>query len=126
LKLLVDTHVLLWWLGGADELAESAADAIADPGNFVAVSAASLWEISIKRSLRKLRVEGELHEAVVSGDGFEALPISLEHADAAGQLPPHHRDPFDRMLVAQAQSEGLTVVTRDLAFEDYEIPLLTA
>ena len=125
MKLLVDTHVLLWWLGGADELAESAANAIADPGNLVAVSAASLWEISIKRSLGKLRVEGELHEAVVSG-GFEPLPISLEHADAAGQLPPHHRDPFDRMLVAQAQSEGLTVVTRDLAFADYEIPLLTA
>jgi PIN domain nuclease of toxin-antitoxin system len=124
LNLLLDTHVLLWWLAGSDEIAEPAATAIADPGNLVAVSAASLWEIGIKRSLGTLRVDGDLLEAVVSS-GFEPLPISLDHADAAGQLPHHHRDPFDRMLVAQAQSERLTVVTRDLAFAGYEIPLLT-
>jgi PIN domain nuclease of toxin-antitoxin system len=124
-NLLLDTHVLLWWLAGSDELADAASSVIADPGNLVAVSAASIWEISIKRGLGRLRVDGDVVGEVAAG-GFEPLPISFEHADAAGQLPPHHRDPFDRMLVAQAAAENLTIVSRDPAFAAYEVSLLTA
>jgi PIN domain nuclease of toxin-antitoxin system len=121
-NLLLDTHALLWWLAG-ESLQPEAAAAIAEPDNVVYVSAASIWEISIKRSLGKLRIGPDLVGAIRSGD-FEPLPIALEHADAAGALPPHHRDPFDRMLIAQAQLGDLVVVTRDPAFDRYGIPVL--
>jgi PIN domain nuclease of toxin-antitoxin system len=123
-RLLLDTHALLWWL--ADEgLTPQAQDAIADPGNFVAVSAASAWEISIKKALGKLAAPDDLEHQVQAG-GFSALPISIAHGVAAGQLPHHHEDPFDRMLIAQAFAEGLTIVTRDKRFGDYGVALLSA
>jgi PIN domain nuclease of toxin-antitoxin system len=123
-RLLLDTHALLWWL--ADEgLNAQAREAIADPANFVAVSAASAWEISIKKALGKLAAPDDLEQQVQDG-GFEALPISLAHGVAAGLLPRHHDDPFDRMLIAQAIAEGLTIVTRDKRFDDYGVALLTA
>jgi PIN domain nuclease of toxin-antitoxin system len=123
-RLLLDTHALLWWL--ADEgLNASAREAIADPANLVAVSAASAWEISIKKSLGKLSAPDDLEQQVQEG-GFVALPISLAHGVAAGLLPRHHEDPFDRMLIAQATAEGLTIVTRDKRFADYGVALLTA
>jgi PIN domain nuclease of toxin-antitoxin system len=123
-RLLLDTHALLWWL--ADEgLAPQAQDAIADPANLVVVSAASAWEISIKKALGKLSAPDDLEQQVRDG-GFTSLPISIAHGIAAGQLPHHHEDPFDRMLIAQALAEGLTIVTRDKRFDDHGVALLAA
>jgi PIN domain nuclease of toxin-antitoxin system len=123
-RLLLDTHALLWWL--ADEgLTAKARNAIADPANLVAVSAASAWEISVKKALGKLAAPDDLERQVEAG-GFLPLPINIAHAVAAGQLVRHHEDPFDRMLIAQAFAEGLTIVTRDKRFEDYGVALLPA
>lgn len=123
MNLLLDTPALLWWLAGA-RLAADARDRIADPATMVAVSAASVWEIEIKRALGKLRLDASIVDLVAS-EGFEALPISLAHAEAAGRLPPHHRDPFDRMLVAQALAEGLSIVTRDPIFVAYDVAVIS-
>lgn len=120
MSLLLDTHALLWWLAGAP-MADDARAAIADPGTLVAVSAASLWEIGIKRAIGRLQVDGSFEEHL---GPFEPLPISWAHATAAAALPPHHRDPFDRMLVAQAQIENLTLVTRDPAMAAYDVAVL--
>ena len=124
MRLLLDTHALLWWL--ADEgLTTRARDAIADPANVVVVSAASAWEISIKKALGKLAAPDDLEQQVHAG-GFLPLPISIAHGVAAGQLARHHEDPFDRMLIAQASAEGLTIVTRDKRFNEYGVALLPA
>lgn len=124
MRLLLDTHALLWWL--ADEgLTTQARDAIADPANVVVVSAASAWEISIKKALGKLASPDDLEQQVHAG-GFLPLPISIAHGVAAGQLARHHEDPFDRMLIAQAYAEGLTIVTRDKRFSEYGVALLPA
>ncbi len=122
MNLLLDTHALLWWLAAAPMTAESRAR-IADPDALVAVSSASIWEISIKRAAGRLRFQGAMTDHLAAG-AFEPLPISLEHAERAGGLPPHHRDPFDRMLVAQAQAEQLTLVSRDAAFDGYDVDVL--
>jgi PIN domain nuclease of toxin-antitoxin system len=123
-RLLLDTHALLWWL--ADEgLTSQARDAIADPAALVVVSAVSAWEISIKKALGKLVAPDDLEHQVQAG-GFMRLPISIAHGVAAGQLVRHHEDPFDRMLIAQAYAEGLTIVTRDKRFADYGVALLPA
>jgi len=123
-RLLLDTHALLWWL--ADEgLTTQARDAIADPANVVVVSAASAWEISIKKALGKLVAPDDLEQQVQAG-GFLPLPISIAHGVAAGRLARHHEDPFDRMLIAQAYAEGLTIVTRDTRFNEYGVALLPA
>jgi PIN domain nuclease of toxin-antitoxin system len=123
-RLLLDTHALLWWL--ADEgLATQARDAIADPATVVMVSAVSAWEISIKKALGKLDAPDDLEHQVQAG-GFLPLPISIAHGIAAGQLVRHHEDPFDRMLIAQARVEGLTILTRDKRFADYDVALLPA
>jgi PIN domain nuclease of toxin-antitoxin system len=122
--MLLDTHALLWWL--ADEkLTSSTRELIVDPANFVAVSAVSAWEISIKRALGKLTAPGDLERQVLAS-GFMPLPISIAHGLAAGELPRHHDDPFDRMLIAQAMTDRLTIVTRDDRFGAYGIPLLAA
>jgi PIN domain nuclease of toxin-antitoxin system len=122
-RLLLDTHALLWWL--ADEgLTDQARDAIADPENLVMVSAASAWEISIKKALGKLAAPDDFERQVDEG-GFVALPISIAHGVAAGRLPRHHDDPFDRMLIAQAFGEGLTIVTHDKRFSHYNVALLS-
>jgi PIN domain nuclease of toxin-antitoxin system len=124
MRLLLDTHALLWWL--ADEgLTEQARDAIADPANLVILSAASAWEISIKKALGKLSAPDDL-EQQAEESGFSPLPITIAHALAAGRLPRHHDDPFDRMLIAQAFAEGLTIVTHDKRFADYNAPTLPA
>lgn len=124
MRLLLDTNALLWWL--ADEsLTTVAREAIADPVNLVTVSAVSAWEISIKKTLGKLAAPDDLEQQVASG-GFEALPITIAHGIAAGRLPRHHEDPFDRILIAQAFAEGLTVVTRDKRFGGYGVALLPA
>lgn len=125
MKLLLDTHALLWWLDDDPRLTAGARSVIADPGNDVFYSAASTWEMAIKIAAGRLEVRGDLPSAIASS-GFGALPISVEHAVAAGALPPHHHDPFDRMLVAQARLEGLTIVTRDPNIPGYEVQTLGA
>jgi prevent-host-death family protein len=123
-RLLLDTNALLWWL--ADEgLTAQARDVIADPENLVVVSAVSAWEISIKKALGKLAAPDDLAHQIQAG-GFAPLPITIAHGVAAGQLVRHHDDPFDRMLIAQALAEGLTIVTRDKRFNDYGVALLPA
>jgi len=125
MKLLLDTHVVLWSLGDPAQLSDEARTRIADPANAVGVSAASAWEIAIKSGTGKLKFNAGLVEALAQAD-FISLPITIEHALAAGNLPPHHRDPFDRMLIAQAMLDGWTLVTRDSLMPAYGVPLLLA
>lgn len=123
--LLLDAHTLKWWLEDAATLASGARDAIRDPGNDVLVSAASVWELEIKAASGKLRIDADLIGAI-GASGFMGVPISLEDAHAAAALPLHHRDPFDRMLVAQAHRLEAVIVSRDRAFEPYDIHQLLA
>lgn len=118
-RFLLDTHVVLWWLAGDPELSEDVKTTIDDEIE-VYVSAATVWEVAIKQGIGKLKAEVDLAEAIEESD-LRPLPISHAHARAAGQLPLHHRDPFDRMLVAQARSEDLTLVTRDQAIHAYDV-----
>ncbi len=122
MRLLLDTHALLWALATPARLPARTASAIRDPANAVFVSAASTWEIAIKVALGKL--SADLDEIVRTSIevGFEELPVTLAHARRLRELPARHRDPFDRMLVAQALEEGLTVVTRDVVLRDYGVP----
>lgn len=125
MKLLLDGHVFLWWLAEDLKLGAEARQAIADPASIVHVSAATVWELSIKAVLGKLDLGGaDLVEEIQENDFIE-LPMTARHAVAAAILPRNHQDPFDRMLIAQAQVEGLTIVTRDAAFRDYGIPLIS-
>lgn len=123
MKVLLDTRILLWWLADDEHLPARAAVAIVDPETEVVVSAASAWEISIKQAAGRLDAPEDLLDAVVAND-FGTLSVTLEHAMAAGRLPAHHADPFDRMLIAQAQIEGITLLTVDRRFSDYEVELL--
>jgi PIN domain nuclease of toxin-antitoxin system len=125
MNLLLDTHALLWWLDDSPTLSTEARAAIGDGNNVVYVSAASAWEISIKKALGKLDAPDNLEEAL-SANAFQALAISVAHALAVGALPSHHGDPFDRMLVAQARLEGLTLVTRDENTIKYGVGVLMA
>jgi PIN domain nuclease of toxin-antitoxin system len=122
-RLLLDTHVLLWWLADDPALSSPARDAIADGGNLVAVSAATAWEIAIKRALGKLRAPEDLAHQV-EANGFVPVSISLDDALLAGSLPYHHHDPFDRMLVAQSRRGGFTLVTHDQRLSSYGIEIL--
>jgi PIN domain nuclease of toxin-antitoxin system len=121
-RLLLDTHVFLWWRSDSRKLNASARRAIAE-ADVVFVSAASAWEAAIKIALGRLRIPDSV-EAGVAASGFEKLPIAFSHAEATARLPAHHADPFDRMLVAQAQAEGLTLVTHDRRLARYEVELL--
>ena len=123
MNLLLDTHILLWWLDDGPAPLFQARDAIADTGNLIALSAAVIWEIRIKQALGKLKIARNFCE-VIKGQGFEMLPITSDHAYAVGDLPKHHRDPFDRILIAQAKLEGLNIVTHDAIFKKYRIPVL--
>lgn len=125
MRLLLDTHVLLHALAGGDDLSGTARSAIASQDSLAFVSAASVWEISIKRRIGKLEVSADLGETVVASR-FEPLDVTFRHAEAAGALPLHHRDPFDRMLVAQAQLEGLTLVTDDPHISRYAVHTMPA
>lgn len=119
MRLLLDTHVLLWWLADDRKLGKAAREIIANPDNDVNVSAASVWEAAIKTAVGRLEVElDDLQDAIIRS-GFRPLPIAFRHAVTAGGLPAVHRDPFDRMLVAQARVEELRLVSHDRVFERY-------
>jgi PIN domain nuclease of toxin-antitoxin system len=121
-RLLLDTHVFLWWQTESSELTADVKETIA-VADLVFISAASAWEAAIKKALGKLRLELSFEDGVESS-GFEKLAVQFDHAERAGALPSHHRDPFDRMLIAQAQEEGLTFVTHDRRLEPYDVPFL--
>jgi PIN domain nuclease of toxin-antitoxin system len=118
-RLLLDTHVLLWWLSDDRKLVKEGREIIANPNNDIFVSAASAWEISIKAALGRLEIELDNLEDAIVRNGFRPLPIGLRHAVTAGRLDNIHRDPFDRMLIAQASVEELRVVSHDRVFERY-------
>jgi PIN domain nuclease of toxin-antitoxin system len=122
-SLLLDTHILLWWLSDDPHLPRAAREAIALPDSEVLISAATVWEIAIKRAAGRLEVPDDLLEALEASD-FGTLPITAIHAVVAGGLPPHHSDPFDRMLIAQARTETLTLVSIDGRFPQYGVELL--
>ncbi|MBF0445469.1 MAG: type II toxin-antitoxin system VapC family toxin [Magnetococcales bacterium] len=124
-RILLDTHALIWWLRDAPELGNKARNLLANRHNQVLVSAASIWEIQIKRGIGKLSAPDGLLE-IIEDDGMIILDISGQHAEQINNLPHHHRDPFDRMLIAQAQIEGLTILTSDKQIVQYGVRTLSA
>ena len=118
---LIDTHALLWWLSGSRRLPKTARARIADADQTTLVSAVSAWEISIKRMLGKLQAPDDLLD-VVEASGLAWIPIEPLEAYEAGRLPLHHRDPFDRLLVAQAKLRSASLISGDEVFDAYEIP----
>jgi PIN domain nuclease of toxin-antitoxin system len=127
MRLLLDTHAFLWFIQGSQNLSETARDLIEDQGNQKLLSIASLWEISIKVSIGKLDVGMAIAELVsreVYGNGFEVLAIQANHLDELTKLVFHHKDPFDRLIIAQALAERMPVLTRDEAFGRYPVSLL--
>jgi len=122
---LLDTHALLWWLSEPAKLSAKAKAAIADGSHSVYLSTAAVWEMSIKKSLGRLDFPGNLDE-VLRKDHIEVLPIALSHAMAVSDLPAHHQDPFDRMQIAQARIEDLTLITRDATIPQYDVKVLKA
>jgi PIN domain nuclease of toxin-antitoxin system len=127
MRLLLDTHTFLWWLAGDEALSAAARTAIAGEDNTIFVSAASAWEIATKHRIGKLpnvaAIVGDLDQEAVD-QGFVGLPISLRHAQVAGSLPGPHRDPFDRMLIAQAMLDKLVIVSNEQPFDAYGVARL--
>ena len=124
MRLLLDTHALLWWLAGDTKLSARAKRSIADRRHEVFVSAASAWEVTTKHRIGKLPGAGPLavdFARVIRSQGFSQLPITLDHAQVAGSLPGDHRDPFDRVLIAQAREERLALVSAEPLFDDFGI-----
>ncbi len=125
MNILLDTHALLWWLGDDEELSREAREAISNPENTVFLSAVVVWEIRIKQGIGKLELPDEF-SAVLDRQPFTELPITIDHANAVAGLPLIHRDPFDRLLVAQAMVEELTIVSRDSVIADYGVTVIVA
>lgn len=123
MKLLLDTHVLLWALLDDPALPRAHAALLRDDSHDIHVSAATIWEIGIKRALGKLAVPEDFTD-VIAQTGCAALPIRFAHAEAAASLPRHHGDPFDRMLIAQARVEGLTLLSADSAMRLYDVDVI--
>ena len=127
MSLLIDTHILIWLLAGSSRLTRDVQDTLANRRNIVFVSVASTWEMAIKVGLGKLDLPPELHvwlPTELDAAGLRLLPIEFEHTVGVEALPHHHRDPFDRLLIAQALADGLTLVTADRVFESYDVPLI--
>jgi PIN domain nuclease of toxin-antitoxin system len=122
-RLLIDTHVLLWWDRQLRSISRPLRAAIEDEANDIFVSAASIWEIAIKRAIGKLSFRRSIVDAV-SESGFEILTVNGGHAEHAGGLPHHHNDPFDRLIIAQAYLEGMTIGSQDRAMQPYGVALL--
>ena len=126
-RLLLDTHAFLWWVNDAPELTAAARQAIADANNEVYLSVASCWEMSIKSSLGKLRLARQIDRFVsdqLTANAFTLLNIELRHTAKVEKLPFFHRDPFDRLLIAQAMTEKMTLLTVDSAFAEYDVKTL--
>ncbi|KPV39035.1 twitching motility protein PilT [Thiohalorhabdus denitrificans] len=125
MHLLLDTHVLLWAAGAPERLSDQAKSLIEDPENQPLFSAASLWEITIKRGLQRpdFQVEPEILRRGLVENGHDEVPITSTHAMAVGYLPPIHKDPFDRILVAQAETEGALLLTADDVVAKYPGPI---
>jgi PIN domain nuclease of toxin-antitoxin system len=124
-RILLDTHFLLWWLADDPVLGDRARDMISTPDNLIFYSAASIWEIRIKQGIGKLEIPEDF-ASVLAGQALEPLAITVNHAHALRDLPPHHRDPFDRLLVAQARLERLTMLTRDEVISQYDVAVVLA
>ena len=122
-RLLLDTHTFLWCLSDVQQLAEATRAAIADPHNDVFVSAVTGWEIAVKRAKGHLVAPDNL-SMLVEQKGFTHLPLTFHHAEQAGRLPMHHRDPFARFLIAQARAEGLILVTGDGLIRRYDVAII--
>ena len=126
MRLLLDTHIFIWWNGNLDLLSPAARSLCEDKGNTLVLSLASIWEMQIKYQLGKLTFNQSLPEIIQSqqrDNGVELLSITTEHIYALQKLPTHHRDPFDRLLIAQANAEQLPLITADSAFHQYEVEL---
>lgn len=124
MRLLLDTHAFLWWVADDEALSNAARKAISDPSNECLVSTASAWEIAIKVSIGKLSLGSDVRRFLpeqLAANGFSALPVSVAHAARVASLPFHHRDPFDRLLAAQALEERIAVVSRDAVFRKYGV-----
>jgi PIN domain nuclease of toxin-antitoxin system len=119
MRLLLDTHILLWWLGADRRLSRSVRDILASEESDIAVSAATVWEIAIKRGLGRIDVDLKQLLAAISADGFVELPMRFAHSLVLESLPRHHDDPFDRMLIAQSIAEGRRLVTHDASVLRY-------
>lgn len=127
MRLLLDTHALVWWVAGDTALTAAARGAIGDPGNEILISAASAWEIATKHRIGKMSNAGPLatdFPRTIADEGFTGLPISVRDGEAAGRLPGPHRDPFDRMLIAQALAESLTLISNERLFDSYGVTRL--
>lgn len=123
MRLLLDTHAALWWLSDDERFGAAAATQLEDPTNRVLLSAVVVWEVALKRSLGKLHAPRDLADTLL-GAGAQPLPVNLEHAAAVEELPWRHRDPFDRLLVAQAHVEGAALVSPDDALRAYGVTVV--
>lgn len=126
MNLLLDTHVFIWFLNGDPQLSKTLKDLISDVSNKCFISIASIWEIAIKMSLKKLELQGsfpQINEFINQND-FEILPITFDHLQVLLKLEFHHRDPFDRIIIAQALNENITLATKDPGFIKYNVPVI--
>ncbi len=127
MKLLLDSHSFVWWRDEPRRLSTTAFNEISNPSNDVFLSVITVWELQIKISLGKFKVKGNLKNAVKDerqNNGFQILPVELAHALQLKNLPPHHKDPFDRLLISQAVVEGMTLITSEAEFSKYQVNLL--
>ena len=127
MKLLLDTHIFIWWDSNPDQLSVQARSLCEDANNTLMLSLASVWEMQIKSQLGKLTFHRSLSESISSQqqtNGLEVLPIELQHIFALSQLPQHHKDPFDRLLIAQARVEQITLLSADSVFQQYPVVVL--
>lgn len=125
MKILIDTHILLWWLMNDATLTSDSRSIIQNPKNTIFVSSVSAWEIAIKKALGKLQAPDDLDKAIARSH-FQSLAMTIPHALGVTSLPTHHYDPFDRMLISQAKIEGCSLMTRDGRMGKYDIPILWA
>ena len=123
-SILLDTHILLWWLADNARLTKKVKSAIANPDNVVYTSPASIWEASIKRALGRREFDDKKLLTAIESSGFREVVITMQHGQVAGNLPRYHEDPFDRMLIAQAQVNNLTIITHDKQFKHYDISVI--
>jgi len=126
MNLILDTHTFMWFVNGDKNLTTKARKTIENPSNFSHISIASLWEMAIKISLGKLEIKYPFEQVLtqIYENGFEILPITFEHTLVISKLEFHHRDPFDRLIVVQAMTERMTIISKDKAFDDYKVTRL--